>query len=225
MIDKVCTDIDDAVHDIGDGATVMIGGFGDSGVPEDLIAALVRRGSRDLTIVANNAGSGEQGLAALLRENRVRRIICSYPRSSGSVWFEQRYRTGDVVLELVPQGTLSERIRAAGAGIEAIYTATGVGTDLADGKEVRNFDGKNFLLERALRADFALIAARAADRWGNLVYHRAARNYAPTMAMAADVTIVQVREVVPLGALDPEVIVTPGIFVQRVVRCAELAVA
>lgn len=217
MIDKCFQVLGDALADVADGSTVMISGFGDSGVPDALIDGLLTQGAGDLTVIANNAGSGDHGLAALLREGRVRRIVCSYPRSYGSVWFERRYGAREVELDVVPQGTLTERIRAGGAGIGAFYTPTGVGTALGDGKELRTLDGREHLLEHALHADVALIKARTADRWGNLVYHTAARNYAPTMAMAASVTIAQVDEIVPLGALDPEAIVTPGIFVQRVV--------
>jgi 3-oxoadipate CoA-transferase, alpha subunit len=217
VIDKRCAGLAAAVADIPSGATLMVSGFGESGVPEALLEQLAAQGSDELTVIANNAGSYEHGLAALLRLGRVRRIICSYPRSTGSVWFERRYRAGEVELEVVAQGTLTERIRAGGAGIPAFYTSTAVGTELAAGKELREFEARECVLEHALTADFALIKARAADRWGNLVYHAAARNYAPTMAMAAKVTIAQVDEIVPVGALDPEHIVTPGIFVQRVV--------
>jgi 3-oxoadipate CoA-transferase alpha subunit len=218
VIDKRCMGLADAVVDISDGATVMISGFGDSGVPDELINQLLAQGAGKLTVIANNAGSGEHGVAALLRAQRVRRIICSYPRSQGSVWFERRYHEGAVELEVVAQGTLTERIRAGGAGIPAFYTATAAGTQLADGKEARVVGGRDCVLEHALVADFALIRARTADRWGNLVYHATARNYAPTMAMAAAVTVAQVDEIVELGEIDPERIVTPGIFVQRVVR-------
>lgn len=221
MIDKRCDTVAAAVADIPSGATVMISGFGESGVPVALIDELALQGASDLTVIANNAGSYERGLAQLLRLGRVRRIICSYPRSTGSVWFERRYRAGEVELEVVAQGTLTERIRAGGAGIAAFYTATAVGTELATGREERLFGTRRCLLEHALTADFALIKARAADRWGNLVYHAAARNYGPTMAMAATVTIAEVDEIVPLGGLDPEAIVTPGIFVRRVVAASE----
>jgi 3-oxoadipate CoA-transferase alpha subunit len=217
MIDKRVGALDEAVADVPHGATVMISGFGESGVPNVLIGGLVTQGATDLTVIANNAGSGEHGVAALLRAGRVKRIICSYPRSRGSVWFERRYLAGEVELDVVAQGTLSERIRAGGAGIPAFFTPTGVGTALAEGKESRVLGGCECLLEYALWADVALIKGRAADRWGNLVYHAAARNYAPTMAMAATTTIAEVDEVVALGELEPETIVTPGIFVQRVV--------
>lgn len=217
-IDKTVAGVAAALGEVADGATIMVGGFGDSGIPEELLAGLLEQGARELTLIANNAGSGESGVAALLRERRVRKIVCSFPRSSGSVWFERRYRAGEVELEIVPQGTLSERIRAGGAGIAAFYTPTAAGTELAAGKETRLLDGREHLLEHALRADLALIRARAADRWGNLVYHTAARNYAPTMAMAARETVAQVDELVGLGDLDPEAVVTPGVYVDRVVR-------
>lgn len=217
MIDRRVATVDEALADLRDGATLMISGFGESGVPTSLVEGLIRLGSRDLTVIANNAGSGDHGVAALLRERRVSRLICSYPRSRGSHWFEERYREGGIDLVVMPQGTLSECIRAGGAGIAAFYTPTGVGTELGAGREVRDFDGRRYLLEHALTADFALIKAKRADRWGNLVYSRAARNYAPTMAMAARTTIVEVDEVVDLGDLDPESIVTPGIFIDRIV--------
>lgn len=217
-IDKRVGSLAAALGEVGDGSVVMVGGFGDSGIPEELLAALLEQGARELTLIANNAGSGEGGVAALLRERRVRRIVCSFPRSSGSVWFERRYRAGEVELEVVPQGTLSERIRAGGAGIAAFYTPTAAGTALAAGKETRVLAGREHVLEHALRADLALIRARAADRWGNLVFHTAARNYAPTMAMAARRTVAQVDELVELGELDPEAVVTPGVYIDRVVR-------
>ena len=218
VIDKRVASAAAAVAGIAHGATILIGGFGESGVACELIDALVEQGAGDLTVVANNAGSGDAGVAALLRAGRVSRVICSYSRSSGSVWFERRYAEGSVHLEVVPQGTLSERIRAAGAGIPAFYTLTGVGTELAAGKETRRFGGREYVLEYALPGDVALIRARRADRWGNLVYHSVARNYGPTMAAAAARTLVQVDEpVVELGGLDPEEIVTPGIYVDSVV--------
>jgi 3-oxoadipate CoA-transferase alpha subunit len=215
-IDKSVDSVASAVSCIMDGSTVMIGGFGGSGVPEALIQGLVLLGARDLTLITNNAGSGEDGIAALFREGLVRRIICSYPRSTGSIWFERQFVAGAVELELVPQGTLSEQIRAGGAGIPAFYTPTSVGTALAEGKEVRDIGGREYVLEHALRADVALIRARAADRWGNLVYRNVARNYGPSMATAAETTVAEVEEIVELGSLDPESIVTPGIYVQRV---------
>ncbi len=209
--------LSDAVADVQDGATVLIGGFGDSGVPVELTHALLEQGASDLTVVTNNAGSGDTDVAALLRERRVRRIICSYPRSRGSVWFEELYRAGDIELELVPQGTLSERMRAAGAGLGGFFTPTGADSRLAHGKEVRVIDGRRHVFEQPLPGDVALVKGDRADRWGNVTYHSAARNFGPTMAMAAALTVVQVRELVGLGELDPECVVTPGVFVDRVV--------
>jgi 3-oxoadipate CoA-transferase alpha subunit len=217
MIDKRVGSLADAVADVPDGATVLVSGFGEVGVPNDLIDALVEQGAGDLTVVANNAGAGDRGVAALLRAGRVRRVVCSYPRSRGSTWFEYRYSRHEIELEVVPQGVLSERIRAAGAGIGAFYSPTGAGTVLAEGKETRVLDGRTQVLEYPLGGDVALIKGRLGDRWGNLTYHATARNYAPTMAMAAGLTIAQVDAVVDLGALDPEAIVTPGIFVDRLV--------
>jgi 3-oxoadipate CoA-transferase alpha subunit len=223
VIDKRVATVADAVEGIEDGATVLVGGFGASGVPVDLVHALLDRGTTDLTVVTNNAGSGETDVAALLRERRVRRIVCSYPRSSGSVWFEERWRAGEVELELVPQGTLSERMRAAAAGLGGFFTPTGADTRLAEGKEVRVIDGRRHVFEQPLRGDVALVRAARADRWGNLVYRTAARNFGPTMAAAAALTVVQVDEFVELGELDPEAVVTPGIFVDRVVRVGAAA--
>ena len=220
MIDKRVATMAEAVADIADGATVLVGGFGNSGVPVELVHALLEQGARDLTVVTNNAGSGETDIAALIREGRVRRIICSYPRSAGSVWFEEFWRAGKIELELVPQGTLSERMRAAGAGLGGFFTPTGADSLLAEGKEVRIIDGRRHVFERPLPADVALIKAHRADRWGNLVYRTAARNFGPTMATAAALTVVQVRQFVELGDLDPEAVVTPGIFVDRVVEVA-----
>jgi 3-oxoadipate CoA-transferase alpha subunit len=220
VIDKRVATVADAVAGIDDGATVLVGGFGASGVPVELVHALLDRGTTDLTLVTNNAGSGETDVAALLRERRVRRIVCSYPRSAGSVWFEERWRAGEVELELVPQGTLSERMRAAAAGLGGFFTPTGADTRLAEGKEVRVIGGRRHVFEEPLPGDVALVKAARADRWGNLVYRTAARNFGPTMAAAAALTVVQVDEFVALGALDPEAVVTPGIFVDRVVRVA-----
>lgn len=217
MIDKVVADIDEAIADIGDGATVMIGGFGRAGQPVDLIDALIRHGATDLTIVSNNAGNGDVGLAALLASKRVRKVICSFPRQNDSWVFDGLYRAGEIELELVPQGNLVERIRAAGVGIPAFYTPTGVGTGLYAGAETREFGGREYVLVEALPADFALIQGYRADRLGNVQYRKTARNFGPPMAAAATTTIVQVDEVVPVGALDPEAIPTPGIFVDRVV--------
>jgi 3-oxoadipate CoA-transferase alpha subunit len=220
VIDKRVATVADAVAGIDDGATVLVGGFGASGVPVELVHALLDRGTTDLTLVTNNAGSGETDVAALLRERRVRRIVCSYPRSAGSVWFEERWRAGEVELELVPQGTLSERMRAAAAGLGGFFTPTGADTRLAEGKEVRVIGGRRHVFEEPLPGDVALVKAARADRWGNLVYRTAARNFGPTMAAAAALTVVQVDEFVALGALDPEAVVTPGIFVDRVVQVA-----
>jgi len=218
MIDKTFESLERAVADIHDGATVMIGGFGNAGMPSALIDALIAQGARELTIVNNNAGNGETGLAALLKAKRVRKIICSFPRQADSQHFDALYRAGEIELELTPQGNLAERIRAAGAGIGGFFTPTGYGTLLAEGKETRLIDGRHYVLEAPIHADFALIKALRGDRWGNLVYRKTARNFGPIMAMAAKVAIAQVRDVVALGELDPEAIVTPGIFVQRVVK-------
>ncbi len=218
MIDKTYETLERAIADVHDGATVMIGGFGNAGMPSALIDALIAQGARELTIVNNNAGNGDTGLAALLAAKRVRKIICSFPRQTDSHHFDALYRAGEIELELTPQGNLAERIRAAGAGIGGFFTPTGYGTLLAEGKETRLIDGRHYVLESPIHADFALIKAHKGDRWGNLVYRKTARNFGPIMAMAAKVTIAQVSEIVPLGELDPEVIVTPGIFVQRVVK-------
>lgn len=217
MIDKTFESLEAAVADVHDGATVMIGGFGNAGMPSALIDALIAQGARELTIVNNNAGNGDTGLAALLKAKRVRKIICSFPRQTDSHVFDALYRAGEIELELTPQGNLAERIRAAGAGIGGFFTPTGYGTLLAEGKETRLINGRHYVLESPIHADFALIKAHRADRWGNLVYRKTARNFGPIMAMAAKCAIAQVSEVVALGELDPEAIVTPGIFVQRVV--------
>jgi len=223
LIDKTVPDVASAVAGITDGATVMIGGFGRAGQPVELIDALIAHGAADLTIVNNNAGNGDTGLAALLAAGRVRKIICSFPRQSDSWVFDGLYREGKIELELVPQGNLAERIRAAGAGIGAFYSPTAVGTQLAEGKETREIDGRTYLLEYPIKADFALISALKADRWGNLVYRKTARNFGPIMATAATTTIAQVDEIVPLGSIDPENVVTPGLFVDRVVAVGERA--
>ncbi|HEX2565225.1 MAG TPA: 3-oxoacid CoA-transferase subunit A [Burkholderiales bacterium] len=220
MIDKFVASPEAGLADIADGATIMIGGFGNAGMPAALIDALIAQGARELTIVNNNAGNGDTGLAALMKAKRVRKILCSFPRQADSWHFDALYRAGEIELELVPQGTLAERIRAAGAGIGAFYTPTAYGTRLAEGKETRRIDGRDYVLEYPIHADYALIKADRADRWGNLVYRKTARNFAPIMAAAAKCTVVQVRETVELGGLDPEAVVTPGIFVQRVVRIA-----
>jgi len=220
MIDKILSTPQAALADVPDGATVMIGGFGNAGMPAQLIDSLIEQGAKGLTIVNNNAGNGDTGLAALIKARRVRKIICSFPRQADSWHFDGQYRAGEIELELVPQGTLAERIRAAGAGIGAFYTPTAYGTRLAEGKETRHIGARDYVLEYPIHADYALIKADRADRWGNLTYRKSARNFGPIMASAARCTVVQVREAVELGALDPEEIVTPGIFVQRLVRVA-----
>ena len=218
MIDKFVASAEAALADIPDGATIMIGGFGGAGMPVVLIDALIAQGARNLTIVNNNAGNADTGLAALIAAKKVRKILCSFPRQTDSWHFDKAYRAGELELELVPQGTLAERIRAAGAGIGAFFTPTAFGTDLAKGKETRRIGDRDYVLEFPIHADYALIKAERADRWGNLSYRKTARNFAPIMAMAAKCTVVQVRETVELGTLDPETVVTPGIFVQRVVK-------
>jgi 3-oxoadipate CoA-transferase alpha subunit len=222
---QVCATTDQAVADIPDGATVLVGGFGLAGQPSALIEALVRQGATDLTVVCNNAGNGDTGLAALLAAGRVRKMVCSFPRQSDSWVFDELYRQGSIELELVPQGSLAERMRAAGAGIGAFYCPTGAGTLLAEGKETRIIDGRAHVLEYPIRGDFALIKAHVADRMGNLVYRKTARNFGPVMATAATTTIVEVGELVEPGGLDPEVVVTPGIFVDRVVVAFDAEVA
>jgi 3-oxoadipate CoA-transferase alpha subunit len=217
MIDKTVNSLQEAVAGVQDGATIMIGGFGAAGMPSELIDALIEQGAKELTIVNNNAGNGETGLAALLKAGRVRKILCSFPRQADSWVFDELYRSGRIELELVPQGNLAERIRAAGAGIGAFFTPTGFGTALAEGKETRRIHGRDYVLEYPIEADFALIKALKGDRWGNLVYRKTARNFGPIMASAAKCAVAQVAEIVELGALDPEAIVTPGIFVKRVV--------
>ncbi len=223
MIDKTCADVSAAVAPVGDGARIMIGGFGTAGMPDALIDALIDTGARDLTIISNNAGNGESGLAALIRAGRVRKIVCSFPRQADSHHFDARYRAGEIELELVPQGNLAARIQAAGSGLGAIFTPTGFGTLLAEGKETRRINGRDYVLELPIHADFALIKAACGDRWGNLVYNKTARNFGPIMAMAARCCIAQVDAIVDLGSLDPEAIVTPGIFVQRVVQVSTVA--
>jgi len=223
MIDKTKATPAEALRDVRDGASVMIGGFGTAGMPFTLIDALIEQGASDLTIVANNAGNGDTGLAALLKAGRVKRILCSFPRQTDSWVFDGLYRAGRIELEVVPQGNLAERIRAAGAGIGAFYCPTGYGTLLAAGRETRNINGRDYVLEYPIHADLALIQAHKADRWGNLVYRKTARNFGPVMAMAAKTTVAEVGEIVELGGLDPESIVTPGIFVHRVV-CVPSAV-
>lgn len=223
MINKISDSVAQALQGIADGATVLIGGFGTAGIPNELIDGLIEQGARDLTVVNNNAGNGDTGLAALLKTGRVRKIICSFPRQADSHVFDGLYRSGMIELELVPQGNLAERIRAAGAGVGAFFCPTGYGTDLAEGKETREINGKRHVLEYPIHGDIALIKAERGDRWGNLTYRKAARNFGPVMAMAARRTIATVHEVVDLGDLDPEEIVTPGIFVSQVVQVVRVA--
>ena len=218
MINKEIASCADAVADVFDGATVMIGGFGEAGSPIELIHALIDQGAKDLTVVNNNTGSGEVGLAALIKAERVSKMICSYPRTTNSTVFPVLYKSGKTKLELVPQGTLAERIRAGGAGIPAFYTPTSVGTPLAEGKEHRTIDGREYVLEYGLTADFTFIKGLVADRYGNVIYNKTARNFAPIMAMAGKRTVVQAATVVDPGEMDPETVVTPGIFVQGVVH-------
>jgi len=218
MIDKRVRALAEAVTGIEDGATILCAGFGGAGLPDALCEAVVEQGARDLIVVANNAGTGRGGLAALLAAGRVRRIICSFPRSSGSVVFEELYAAGRIELELVPQGIISERMRCAAAGLGGFYSPVSVGTRLAEGKEHREIDGRTYVLEKPLKGDVALLAADRGDRWGNLTYRKSARNFNPTMAMAADLSVAQVHHIVDLGEIDPEMVVTPGIFVDRVVH-------
>jgi 3-oxoadipate CoA-transferase alpha subunit len=223
MINKLLPSAAQALADIPDGAIVAVGGFGGAGMPDDLIQALIAQGARDLTLVSNNAGQGDTGLAALLKSGQVRKILCSYPRMVGSHVFEELYRAGKIELEIVPQGNLAERLRAAGCGIGGFYTPTGFGTLLAEGKETRLIDGRHYVLESPIHVDYALINAEAGDRWGNLVYRKTARNFSPVMAMAAHNTIASVGRVVELGELDPEHVVTPGIFVKHIVQRTSVA--
>ena len=223
VIDKFFASAEAALADIPNGATVMIGGFGNAGMPAALIDTLIAQGARDLTIVNNNAGNGDTGLAALLKAKRVKKILCSFPRQADSWHFDALYRSGEIELELVPQGTLAERIRAAGAGIGAFFTPTGYGTPLADGKETRQIDGRMQVLEYPIHADVALIKAERGDRWGNLTFRKAARNFGPVMAMASDRTVASVYDIAELGELDPENVVTPGIFVSKIVKVERVA--
>ncbi len=223
MINKIAPSIEAALAGVKDGSTVMIGGFGTAGIPNELIDGLIAQGAKDLVIVNNNAGNADTGLAALLKAGRVRKIICSFPRQADSYVFDELYRSGKLELELVPQGNLAERIRAAGAGVGAFFSPTGYGTDLAKGKETREINGKHYVLEMPIYGDVALIRAEKGDRWGNLVYRKAARNFGPVMATAARLTVATVHEVVELGALDPESVVTPGIFVSKIVRIDRVA--
>jgi 3-oxoadipate CoA-transferase alpha subunit len=223
MVNKIAPSLEAAVADIADGSTILIGGFGGAGMPSALMAALISQGAKGLTVVNNNAGNADTGLAALIAAKQVRKIICSFPRQADSWHFDRAYRAGELELELVPQGTLAERIRAAGAGIGAFFTPTAYGTQLAEGKETRRIGERDYVLEHPIHADYALIKADRGDRWGNLTYRMTARNFGPIMASAAKCTIAQVREIVELGALDPEAVVTPGIFVKRVVQTGEAA--
>ena len=218
MINKIADSVAQALAGVKDGATVLIGGFGTAGIPDELIDGLIAHGARDLTIVNNNAGNAEQGVAALLKAGQVRKIICSFPRQADSYVFDELYRSGKLELELVPQGNLAERIRAAGAGIGAFFCPTAYGTELAAGKETREINGKHYVLEYPIYGDVALIKAEKGDRWGNLTYRMSARNFGPVMAMASKFTVASVHEIVALGTLDPEAVVTPGIFVSKVVR-------
>lgn len=223
MINKIVPSLEAAVADIADGSTILIGGFGGAGMPSELMSALIAQGAKELTVVNNNAGNADSGLAALIAAKQVRKIICSFPRQADSHHFDRAYRAGELELELVPQGTLAERIRAAGAGIGAFFTPTAHGTLLAEGKETRRIDDRDYVLEYPIHADYALIKADRGDRWGNLTYRMTARNFGPIMASAAKCTIAQVRETVELGALDPEAVVTPGIYVKRVVKTGATA--
>jgi len=220
MINKIVNSAKEAVADVFDGATVMISGFGEAGSPVELIHALVDQGAKNLTIVSNNAGSGHVGLAALIENKQVRKIICSFPRTAISVVFPELYHKGEIELELVPQGTLAERIRAAGAGIPAFFTQTSVNTTLAEGKEKRVFNNKTYVLENAIEADFSLVKCFAADKYGNLIYNKTARNFGPIMCTAAKTTIVQAKKILNIGEIDPECVITPGIFVKRIVEIA-----
>jgi 3-oxoadipate CoA-transferase, alpha subunit len=223
MINKIVASPAEAVADIFDGAVVMISGFGEAGSPIELIHALIDQGAKDLTVISNNTGSGHVGLAALIEHRRVKKMICSFPRTANSKVFPELYKNGEIELELVPQGTLAERIRSGGAGIPAFYTPTSVGTPLAEGKETRKFGGRTYVLQHALEADFSLVKCKAADRYGNLIYNKTARNFGPIMCTAAKTAIVQAKQIVDLGRLDPEAVVTPGIFVGKVVEVADPA--
>jgi 3-oxoadipate CoA-transferase, alpha subunit len=218
MINKIAPTVAEALQEIQDGAIIMIGGFGTAGIPNELIDGLIAQGARDLTVVNNNAGNGDTGLAALLKAGRVRKIICSFPRQADSQVFDSLYRSGQLQLELVPQGNLAERIRAAGAGIGAFFTPTGFGTEMAKGKETREINGRQYVLEHPIHGDVALIKAESGDRWGNLTYRMAARNFGPVMATACKKTVATVHEIVELGELNPEHIITPGIFVHQIVK-------
>ena len=223
MIDKIAASVADALAGVKDGSTVLIGGFGTAGIPNELIDGLIAQGAKDLTIVNNNAGNGDTGLAALLKTGRVRKVVCSFPRQADSHVFDGLYRSGKIELELVPQGNLAERIRAAGAGIGAFFSPTGYGTELAKGKEAREINGRQYVLEHPIYGDVALIKAERGDRWGNLLFRKAARNFGPVMAMGARRTIASVHEIADLGQLEPEAVVTPGIFVSKIVKIERVA--
>ncbi len=225
MINKIVSSIEQAVAGVHDGATVLIGGFGGAGHPTELIHALIDQGARELTVVNNNAGNHDTGLAALIKAGRVRKMICSFPKASHSYVFNEMYAAGKIDLECVPQGTIAERLHAGAAGLGGFFTPTGYGTDLAKGKETREIEGKHYIFEKPIRGDFALILAEQGDRWGNLVYRKAARNFSPVMCQAAATTIVQVKKIVELGELDPEHIITPGIFVNRVIEIPNPAIS
>lgn len=218
MLNKIYATVDEAVNDVSDGSSILFGGFGKSGNPNTLIDAILRKGTQDIIAINNNAGEGDEGLASLFKYDRISKLTCSFPESQGSYIFKEKYLSGKVKLELVPQGTLAERIRAGGSGIMGFYTPTGYGTEIANGKETREINGVHCILEKPISADFAFIKARKADRWGNLVYYKSGRNFNPLMAMSGKVTIAEVDEIVELGELDPEEIITPGIFIQRVVK-------
>ena len=223
MIDKIAASVADALSGVKDGSTVLIGGFGTAGIPNELIDGLIAQGAQDLVVVNNNAGNGDTGLAALLKTGRVRKIVCSFPRQADSHVFDGLYRSGKIELELVPQGNLAERIRAAGAGIGAFFSPTGFGTELAKGKETREINGRHYVLEHPIYGDVALIKAERGDRWGNLMFRKAARNFGPVMAMGAKMTIASVHEIAELGELQPEAVVTPGIFVSKIVKIPRVA--
>jgi len=218
MINKVVYTMEKALEGLHDGATIMVSGFGDAGLPFDLVHGVLDTGVKDLTIISNNAGTHHRGIALLMQEKRVKKIVCSFPRSSGAVVMEEMYKKGEIELELIPQGTLVEKIRCGGSGIPAFYTKTGVGTPLGEGKEVMTIKGEQCLLEEPITSDFSLIKGRMADRWGNVLYDKAGRNFGPVMATAGRITVVQVDQVVKLGDIDPENVVTPGIFVDRVIQ-------
>lgn len=218
MLNKLVNSISDALEGVKDGVSIMISGFGDAGSPFELMHAILDTGARDLTVISNNAGTHERGIALLMMENRVRKVVCSFPRSSGAHVMDEKYKRGEVELDLVPQGTLVEKIRCGGSGIAAFYTKTALGTPLGEGKEVKIINGEAYIMEEAIKADFALIKGMSGDRWGNIVYDKTSRNFGPLMAMAAETTVVQVEKIVELGEINPEHVITPGIFVDRVIQ-------